>query len=353
MSTKRKRTVTYAVSNKGRIRMPSGRITHGYRTKEGYRTVQIDYVCHMVHRLVAQAFLDQPSPKHNQVNHIDMNRENNDVINLEWATHAEQIQHSHDTNEERGSSVPKRSKPVEARRVGDTEWNLRFESGQDAARRLGLRAGNISHVCNGNRKKHGQFEFRWAECEEKYAFLPDEEWISIEGGAFISQFGRVRRPNGLITDGCEKLSGYRVAVINGNNHYIHRLVAQAFLPPPPSPAHITVNHIDLDNGNNRVDNLEWATHSEQHAHSRENNKNRKPNAARLSKPVRARKVGSDTWDMLFPSVIEASRQLDLKYGNIGNCCRGRTNQTGGYEFEFVKQQETLVGELWEEFVIEK
>lgn len=65
--------------------------------KDGYLSVTVGSpnkrTAIKVHRIVATAFIPNPLNK-NEVNHIDFNRANNRVDNLEWVTHQENVKHS-------------------------------------------------------------------------------------------------------------------------------------------------------------------------------------------------------------------------------------------------------------------
>lgn len=116
----------------------------------------------------------------------------------------------------------------------------------------------------------------------------EEIWKDIEGyeGAYsISTLGRIKsedsiatpckaRPNGHFVKGRIMKTpvdtmGYKIVRLykNGGNvkAYVHRLVAEAFLPKDESRNY--VNHIDSDRLNNNLENLEWVTQKENCAHS--------------------------------------------------------------------------------------
>lgn len=95
------------------IRFRQGMVLKQKTTKGGYLCVHLrnqDKECHpTVHRLVAEHFIGNPDIKPT-VNHIDGNKKNNKVQNLEWATSQEQIQHAIDSGLLRNVISPKYSK---------------------------------------------------------------------------------------------------------------------------------------------------------------------------------------------------------------------------------------------------
>ena len=96
----------YEVSNLGRVRSMKryygmvGRIMPQTIQRKGYYAVTFHMnnkaYCRKVHRLVIEAFTPNPD-KLPCINHIDGNKLNNHVSNLEWTSHADNVKHSYDS----------------------------------------------------------------------------------------------------------------------------------------------------------------------------------------------------------------------------------------------------------------
>lgn len=107
-----------------------------------------------VHRLVATVFLDNPEGKP-EINHIDENKENNRVDNLEWSWHKDNCNHG--TRNERVSKA--QSKPVlQLTLDGDLirEWSSINECGRN-----GFNRGAVCLCCLGERKTHKGFRWKY------------------------------------------------------------------------------------------------------------------------------------------------------------------------------------------------
>ena len=101
------------------------------------------------------------------------------------------------------------------------------------------------------------------------------------------------------------------------NKYIHRLVAEAFIPNPES--FLEINHLDEVKDNNELSNLEWCT--------REHNNNYGKRTEKVSKKVRA--INIKTGEVLtFNSIREAGRKGYIRE-YVSKACRGVCNTGGG------------------------
>jgi hypothetical protein len=107
-----------------------------------------------VHRLVALAFIPNELNKP-QVNHINGNRVDNDLSNLEWSTAKENVHHSFQFGKQ---TTVMRS--VEATHIRTKETSV-FPSQREAAKKLGIGQANISSVLRGVYKQANGYTFQY------------------------------------------------------------------------------------------------------------------------------------------------------------------------------------------------
>ena len=123
-----------------------------------------------LHRMFAEAYIPNPDGLPD-VNHKDEDTMNYDLDNLEWCTKSYN-QNYGSANERRGRAISdaKRGKPRpwnsgRKRRpvVATNGWGeeIRFASGREAARELGLRQSGITYVLSGKQQTTGGYRFRY------------------------------------------------------------------------------------------------------------------------------------------------------------------------------------------------
>lgn len=85
----------YEASSDGHIRnKKTQRILREFVGRDGYLRTQFDGKTRTVHRVIASAFIPVV-PGKDYVNHMDGNKQNNNVSNLEWCTFSENLRHAY------------------------------------------------------------------------------------------------------------------------------------------------------------------------------------------------------------------------------------------------------------------
>ena len=154
------RNSNYGVNEAGEIySFRQNKILSPKRNHDGYLRIQLwnKGQCEFVgiHRLVAEAFIPNPENKP-FVNHIDGDKRNNSVSNLEWCTQKENIAHAWETG------LSHRRKNTAGMRIAqftkDGRFLREFPSQMEVERELGINHVNVSYAIRHHGTAGG---FRW------------------------------------------------------------------------------------------------------------------------------------------------------------------------------------------------
>lgn len=105
----------------------------------------------------------------------------------------------------------------------------------------------------------------WNECK-----CEEESWkpvVGYEGLYMVSNTGRVKSlKRNIILKQAAHRQGYKKVTLRSKGHFVHRLVCAAFI----GKSDLEVNHKDGEKANNKLDNLEYCSHSENVKHAYKN-----------------------------------------------------------------------------------
>lgn len=173
-----------------------------------------------------------------------------------------------------------------------------------------------------------------------------EQWCEIpgyNGDYLISSEGRVKSFKTVerILSSADNGKGYQVVSLwlDGKHkmHYIHRLVAQAFIPNPNILPQ--VNHKDENKKNNNIHNLEWCDNAYNNLYGTKrvrqgesllNNENHKTKKRVYKLSLNGEKIAS------YRSMREAERENNLCNGSISAYFRNNYTHTGGYKWLIIE-----------------
>lgn len=224
----------------------------------------------LVHRLVAEHFLPNPDNK-DYVNHIDGNKLNNNVSNLEWVTPQENRIHA-------------------------------------------LKTG----LCNNKKKKNN---ININNEYEKWKRYQDTDYI-------ISDLGRIKnQKTGKILQGTITSQGYIRLTIKINdkrkNKLLHQLVYETFCENFIEKENFVINHIDGNKLNNSYNNLEYVSQSQNVLHS-----------VYVLSSKQAKQCFQYTLNgqlvKKYDSLTQAAKEIDGNVGGLSLACNGKIKTYKGY-----------------------
>ena len=167
-------------------------------------------------------------------------------------------------------------------------------------------------------------------------------YVSNEGDIYSRKYHPIRNKNNNLIKIKPQIrkDGYSIIHLRKEEKtfamYVHRLVAEMFIPNPENK--MCINHIDGNRHNNSVSNLEWCSYSENSLHSYRQLgrkapwKEKKGKDFPLSKIVLQIKDGTVVAE--FYGIRDAARKTGFSSSSISQCCQGSTKYSHVHGFQW-------------------
>jgi hypothetical protein len=148
--------------------------------------------------------------------------------------------------------------------------------------------------------------------------------VSMKGYQ-VSSIGRVRNANGRLRKLTRFSNEYLGVSTREKCYLVHRLVAEAFIPNPDGLP--TVNHKNYARGDNRVENLEWVSYSDNHKHAHEKDSRKRH---KWAKPVVGLPLADDR-PLILVNNTKSTEHFGFDRKEVCRCLNGsRGHKHKGY-----------------------
>ena len=339
----------YEISSYGNVRNKSSRKHFSKRSlRGGYIRINLKNddkkpKSLTIHRIVAITFIPNVENKYT-VNHINHNKLDNRVENLEWASTTEQNRHKR--------KVPRdKQRLISSRKIWrldrDTNKKIQlYETIRDASKWVfDNNLTSIENFDNGNniktkicavcrKKRNHSYGYKWEYDDRDDKKYEDEIWKSIpkelinnKEGYYISTYGRLKNKTGKISEGYNKPNDYKWCSVGKRQQcLLHRVVATVFLPNWHNKN--IVNHKDGNKANSKLYNLEWVTAQENSQHAINSGLNP------IKKKLRCLSV-QENKNIVFDSIASFCRFSKVSESGARYALKNKSLFKGKYIIEYI------------------